>query len=231
MKLVFAFNIIVHAAQNSSNKVDVCEGQCQDPAATCTEGGENGFVCNCPQGFSWITQTEWNPAGWTGYCEDIDECIEGVAGYVGDEICNADGNNAYVCVNLVGSFTCGCNSGYQLDTDIMECKDINECAEGISGCEYGCTNFVGSFECSNPCEGKCNDLLAICEVSYTNLHYFECSCLDGYTWDDAVDACIDIDECATGGIGADICNAGAFCENTIGGFHCGCTAGENQGKI
>ena len=44
-------------------------------------------------------------------------------------------------------------------------------------------------------------------------------------------ACIDIDECATDGVGADICNAGAICENTIGSFHCGCAAGVNQGKI
>ena len=230
MKLAFAFNIVAHAAQNSNNELSVCEGQCSDPLATCTEGGENGFVCNCPQGYSWIT----DPSGWNGFCQDIDECIEGIPGSSHDEVCNWDGSNAYVCVNLVGSFTCGCNSGFHLNIDSGECRDIDECAEGISGCEYNCINLHGSFEClspPNPCEGKCYDSLAICEESDTNLHGFECICLEGYTWDGAVEACIDTDECATGGIGADICNAGAFCENTIGGFHCGCTAGENQGKI
>lgn len=221
MKLVFAFNIVVYAAQNSNNKVSVCEGQCSDPLATCTEGGENGFVCNCPLGYSWITDM----SGWNGYCEDIDECIEGNGGH---ETCNWAGM-AYVCVNLIGSFTCGCNNGFELNTDTTECQDIDECAAGTSDCEYGCVNLYGSFECPgplNPCQGQCNG--AICEVS-NNLYDYECICLEGYTWD--FDACIDIDECATGGVGADICNAGAVCENTIGSFHCGCAASENHGKI
>ena len=84
----------------------------------------------------------------------------------------------------------------------------------------------------NACDGQCNDPLATCTLTDGNVNGFLCKCdaLDGFTWNDAADACFDIDECVTGGIGDDICNAGAICENTIGGFHCGCAAGLNQGK-
>ena len=234
MKLAFALKIVAHAVESSSElSLSVCEGQCPDPLATCTETGDSefGFVCNCPIGYSWMESS--------GHCEDVDECIEGFNGFMGNELCNADGGTAYICVNLIGAFTCGCNSGYNFFLDTHECEDIDECADGTSGCEFGCTNLQGSFKCDHPCQGRCNDPLATCEISYENGFGYECICHEGFMWDDGVTfggimldgACIDIDECATGGVGADICNAGAICENTIGSFHCGCAAGVNQGKI
>ena len=42
---------------------------------------------------------------------DIDECNEGT------HVCTP-----HTCVNTIGSYTCGCNSGYLLDTDGFTCN-------------------------------------------------------------------------------------------------------------
>ena len=158
-------------------------------------------------GYFWSEESE--------SCEDIDECLDGG---IGQSTCNS-GGMAYTCQNLIGSYTCVCNSGYSFDPNTNECHDINECLEGTSGCEIGCNNLEGSFECTSftpTCQLDCSS--GSCVVV--------CTCLDGYTWDGT--DCIDIDECATG---ADICYAEPICENTIGSFNCGCGAGMAQGKI
>ena len=41
---------------------------------------------------------------------DIDECSEGTH------------NCSQICINTVGSFICGCNSGYELDRDGATCN-------------------------------------------------------------------------------------------------------------
>lgn len=41
-----------------------------------------------------------------------------------------------------------CGNGMELD-NANNCVDINECAQGNTGCEY-CQNTVGSFECICP---------------------------------------------------------------------------------
>lgn len=43
---------------------------------------------------------------------DIDECLEGTDGCV------------QLCSNIVGSYVCGCNSGYRLATDGHACNGI-----------------------------------------------------------------------------------------------------------
>ena len=41
---------------------------------------------------------------------DVDECIEGI------HQCHQ------VCQNIIGSYTCGCNDGFMLDTDGRSCN-------------------------------------------------------------------------------------------------------------
>ena len=72
-------------------------------------------------------------------------------------------NCSQICNNTLGSYTCGCNPGYELDemdyhamVQLHLCKmrtivfisDINECSVLNGGCEDTCMNTVGSFECS-----------------------------------------------------------------------------------
>ena len=158
-------------------------------------------------------------------CEDIDECLDGG---IGQSTCNSVGM-AYTCQNLIGAYTCVCNSGYSFDPDTNECHDINECLEGTSGCEIGCTNLEGSFECTSPTTSPTTSFIPTCQLDCSGVACIVvCNCQNGYTWDQAASKCVDIDECATG---ADICYAEPICENTVGSFNCGCDAGFTQGKI
>lgn len=75
------------------------------------------------------------------------------------------GNNSceQVCVNNIGSYTCDCNPGFQLDNNSYNCSginsksliillfqfniDINECDTNNGNCEHFCVNEIGSFHC------------------------------------------------------------------------------------
>ncbi len=90
------------------------------------------------------------------YClADIDECVE------------ESDDCAQNCMNTMGSYTCGCNLGYQLSPDQRSClgvclflvkerqllmlcvySDINECLTNNGGCEQNCNNTEGNFYCS-----------------------------------------------------------------------------------
>ena len=66
---------------------------------------------------------------------DIDECSEGTSGC--DQLCS----------NTLGSYTCSCYSGYELDIDNHTCIDIDECIDDNGGCEHTCVNTIGSYYC------------------------------------------------------------------------------------
>ena len=55
---------------------------------------------------------------------------------------------AQICINEVGSYSCLCDTGYQLLSDNRRCADIDECAQGIDGCAQTCTNTIGNYTCS-----------------------------------------------------------------------------------
>ncbi|XP_052803014.1 uncharacterized protein LOC128233395 isoform X2 [Mya arenaria] len=102
---------------------------CQSNSCTnCYNGSEcvNGSCPSCPAGLS----------GHGIKCFDIDECAS-----------TCQHEHSY-CTNTVGSFTCGCESGYKIDTNEL-CSDINECQIGTDKCldsQY-CINTNGSFRC------------------------------------------------------------------------------------
>jgi hypothetical protein len=67
---------------------------------------------------------------------DIDECAERTDGC------------AQTCTNIVGSYSCSCNTGYRLASNKHSCNDINECVLGTHTCNQTCINAVGSYTCS-----------------------------------------------------------------------------------
>ena len=90
--------------------------------------------------------------------KDIDECSEGISGC--DQLCS----------NTLGSYTCSCYSGYELDTDNHTCIDIEECIDDNGGCEHTCVNTIGSYYCQcnysyvlnydrHQCDGKFNYMI------------------------------------------------------------------------
>ena len=66
---------------------------------------------------------------------DINECIDNNGGCVQS------------CIDTIGSFSCGCNSGFTLRGNNF-CDDIDECVLETDNCEQTCTNTVGSYNCS-----------------------------------------------------------------------------------
>ncbi|XP_037938996.1 fibrillin-2 [Teleopsis dalmanni] len=95
-----------------------------------------------------------------------------------------------------------CPAGFELVAggSGMQCVDIDECSDGISGCEH-CVNTEGSFECSCPA---------------------------GYELAEDEKTCIDINECEIVVEDEDDAEAVPYkactqgCENTIGSFRCTC---------
>lgn len=92
------------------------------------------------------------------FFSDINECETGTQDHMCDHICH----------NSVGSYTCSCESGFEL-VEMQRCfgrvlrlqnvpthslitlciyTDVDECTEGVHMCEQVCENSVGSYQCS-----------------------------------------------------------------------------------
>ncbi|RMC01268.1 hypothetical protein DUI87_22217 [Hirundo rustica rustica] len=91
---------------------------------------------------------------------------------------------------------CGNIPGFTFDIHTGKAVDIDECKEIPGICANGvCINQIGSFRCECPTGFSYNDLLLICE---------------------------DIDEC---GNGDNLCQRNADCINSPGSYRCECAAG------
>ncbi|XP_070175366.1 fibrillin-3-like [Littorina saxatilis] len=104
------------------------EGQTCNDLTPRQQGFFGGFFCGqCPAGFTWSVYKE---------CQDVNECET-----KGLSVCQM------TCLNTYGSFECGCQAGYRLQSDGRSCIDINECQEKTSNCQQICTNTVGGYQC------------------------------------------------------------------------------------
>ncbi|XP_041374591.1 fibrillin-1-like [Gigantopelta aegis] len=114
-------------------------------------------------------------------CIDVNECER-----YGQHLCRYGH-----CVNTEGSFRCVCNPGFQPNKHGMFCKDVDECNVNNGGCEYGCKNTFGSFDCycdqhgyklaedKFHCEDRdeCQESSADCEhICVNTVGSFRCQC-------------------------------------------------------
>ena len=144
------------------------------PCQACPLPGTVEFNSLCPHG-----------AGFTNSGDDINECA------ADGEVC-ANG----ACENLIGSYRCLCNPGYEVDALGKQCVDVDECKVNPYACSGGqCKNVPGSFTCLCPPGFELNQETKIC---------------------DDVNECLNQDEPA--------CPNGN-CVNTRGGFECECGPG------
>ena len=107
-------------------------------ASTCGQGsGATVSVCafNNGAGGGGLTSLSMCVINHSLFIIDIDECAANLSGC------------SQVCTNTNGSFTCACDSGYELIDDGRTCRDINECLSGTDGCQQVCENTDGGFRC------------------------------------------------------------------------------------
>ncbi|KAL1419333.1 hypothetical protein MTO96_005416 [Rhipicephalus appendiculatus] len=178
--------------------------KCQD-TDECREGTHNcsfstqtcvntagGFICRdrnvCPEGYRMDRNTR--------SCIDIDECSEG------RYVCSQRGTR---CLNTPGSYRCinksryqSCPEGWRYDLQVKGCKDVDECAEGLSSCASGetCVNGLGSFSCVPVSNGGCSP---------------------GYRKNAETGRCEDINECEEY---THSCTGHLQCVNTRGSYLC-----------
>ncbi|XP_078585797.1 uncharacterized protein LOC144867617 [Branchiostoma floridae x Branchiostoma japonicum] len=195
---------------------DECEEDPCYPGVVCTDNvaPAAGFTCGpCPSGLS----------GTGEKCFDINECIQG-------HFCEQPHN----CENTRGSYICGCDLGYNVDSNGLNCNDIDECAMGTASCSdlATCTNTEGSFICScntgyagngtycgdiDECTSSTScDRNAVCDNTVGS---YTCTCKAGY--EGSGRKCEDTNECDKPGT----CHTHAECTNTIGSYSCSCNFG------
>ncbi|XP_060570002.1 uncharacterized protein LOC132728362, partial [Ruditapes philippinarum] len=163
--------------------------QLENDGRTCSECDDYHYGKNCLHECSCLN----------GFCDKIKGCVC-QHGWVGDN-CDIDINECEtgqiycaaqntMCVNLLGSATCLCQTGYENSTG--KCLDIDECSDlQLNSCDQQCMNTNGSFTCS--CHngfqlknGKCIDVNEctsrhgcgqICENTVGS---YLCSCEEGF---------------------------------------------------
>ncbi|XP_073977329.1 fibrillin-2-like isoform X3 [Rhodnius prolixus] len=153
------------------------------PCEPCPTPGGDEFSRLCPHG-----------VGMTSGGKDINECAQ-------DPYLCANG----ACENIMGSYRCVCNPGFEEDSARKTCVDIDECKFYDNICSGGqCRNTPGSFQCTCPAGTQLNVIMHVCE---------------------------DINECEEQG--SDSCLNGE-CINTMGSYICECAPGsiiDHTGRV
>ncbi|XP_036073377.1 fibrillin-1 isoform X2 [Oryzias melastigma] len=118
-----------------------------EPCQPCPRESSAEFQALCPSG-----------GGTTGDGRDINECA------LDPDICQNG-----VCENMLRTYKCTCNVGFEVDLSGKNCVDINECMMNSLLCDNGlCRNTPGSFTCQ---------------------------CFKGFRFDPETEVCEDINEC------------------------------------
>ncbi|KAM7242030.1 hypothetical protein CapIbe_006501 [Capra ibex] len=157
------------------------------------------YRCSCMTGFSSPTGNNWI-SGKRGRftCRDVDECAN-------PRSCPEHST----CHNSVGSYSCGCNPGFQSRSGRKSfqgrgemCEDVDECANPRSCPEHStCHNSHGNYSC-------------VCNSGYISRSGKKSFQGPGET-------CQDVDECAN----PRSCPEHSTCHNSLGNYSCVCNSG------
>ncbi|XP_050333374.1 fibrillin-1 isoform X2 [Bactrocera neohumeralis] len=186
--------------------IDINECEQPEVAAQCAGGCENthGSYRCIP-----ALNTPENGAGATNEVEEVEEDVkevDEVETKVESEPNAEEESEDDQGIRRISESGPICPAGYRAGGENSDnCVDIDECAEGTSGCEH-CLNTDGSYECT---------------------------CPGGYDLAEDERTCVDINECDViveseddaAAAPTKLCTGG--CVNTIGSFICTCGANEH----
>nr|XP_014340413.1 PREDICTED: fibrillin-3 [Latimeria chalumnae] len=176
-----------------------------NPCELCPFVNTTEYKTLCPGGEG------FRPNPITVILEDIDECQE-LPG-----LCQ--GGN---CVNTFGSFQCECPAGYYLNEDTRICEATSEyqllCGNPAPG-------YIIDIRTGKPVDiDECREIPGICAngVCINQIGSFRCECPMGFSYNNILLVCEDIDECNSGD---NLCQRNADCINIPGSYRCECSPG------
>ncbi|KAI6656900.1 Fibrillin-1-like [Oopsacas minuta] len=125
----------------------VCESKCFNSIGT--------YACGCSPGYNEIIDE-----GGGTRCQDINECK------------TSNGGCSQYCFDTKGSYYCACYIGFEMNTEINQCIDIDECIIG-SPCDQICINNIGGYSCAcnnNSYVKVANGGSVLCTLSHGMMH-------------------------------------------------------------
>lgn len=173
------------------------------------------LVCTASPGAVEGHWTRFEPGAWdcsveNGGCEYL--CNQSAGAHSchcpGDRVLQADGRSCtatpvqscldlceHFCVSnpdVPGSYSCMCETGYQLAADQHRCEDVDDCKQGPNPCPQLCVNRKGGFDCLcydgyELVDGECVELLDPCfgtnceyQCQPLNATEYRCICAEGF---------------------------------------------------
>ena len=180
---------LVSGATNSCVDIDECDDgthECCAVGCSCLNNA-GSYGCTCDSGYE-TDGTDYNCVN-TNECNNVNQC----------------GTDAQlVCTDLDPFFSCDCNPGWTMNTDLggtNTCVNDNECTDNT----HNCCIHAGCSACVDAEPG------------------FTCGCDSGYLGDGT--SCVDENECADGTHTCGDTDGPMSCNNLIGTFECICDSG------
>ncbi|KAL7987213.1 hypothetical protein Chor_006132, partial [Crotalus horridus] len=111
------------------------------------------YHCHCNAGFQ-LTPDNRTCAESNEYAPNwfkkLSKCHICLVFFLDINECETGNPCAQLCYNIVGSFLCQCNQGFELSPDRISCDDVDECRASNFLCQYQCVNEPGKFSCACP---------------------------------------------------------------------------------
>ena len=149
--------------------------ECTEGTSGCDQTCRNeigSYSCSCESGYRLRNNSHGCIGIWDIILLDIGYFYPLKFSHLDINECAEDTHNcSQICMNVVGNYSCSCESGYHLGNNGYTCTDINECADGTDTCAQICTNTIGNYTCSCHSGYRLANDSEMCDGELTVLEY------------------------------------------------------------